>query len=120
MLQEAARKDIERTFGVLQHRWGVLAMPCRLWDLTEVKRLMTACIILHNMIVEERHPLDPYLNNINTEVTPTIQDNHRDPEIFHNINSIHQNHILLRQEVIHHRLTSDLKVHNWMRRGVIM
>lgn len=95
-------------------------MPCRLWDLTEVTRLMTACIILHNMIVEESHPLDPYLNNINTEFTPTIQDNQRYPEIFHNIDSIRQNHIHLCQGVIHHWLTNDSKRHNWMQRGVIM
>lgn len=33
ILQEAARKDIERAFGVLQIQWGMIAHPCRLWHL---------------------------------------------------------------------------------------
>lgn len=116
-LQEAARKDVERAFGVLQSRWNILKMPCRLWDLTEVKQLMVACIILHNMIVEDRGTVDPFLQDFLSDSNTTIQENHRDPEIHHTLQSIQRNHHHLRQEVIHHRLTNDLKVYNWMRRG---
>jgi hypothetical protein len=52
-LQESARKDIERTFGVLQARWHILTIACRLWDKDLVIQIMTCCIILHNMIVED-------------------------------------------------------------------
>lgn len=117
MLQEAAQKDIKQAFGVLQLQWAILAMSCWVWDLTEVKWLMTACIILHNMIVEEQHPLDPNLNNVTTIVTPTVQDNHHDPAIHNTFHTIHQNHINLHQEVIHHQLTKDLKIYNWMQHG---
>ena len=29
--QEAARKDVERAFGVLQSRWSILYHPSRFW-----------------------------------------------------------------------------------------
>ncbi|EEY69220.1 uncharacterized protein PITG_05425 [Phytophthora infestans T30-4] len=51
--QEAARKDVERTFGVLQQRFRILALPCKLWSVDAMNDVMLACIILHNMIVED-------------------------------------------------------------------
>ena len=51
--QEAARKDIERCFGVLQQRFRILALPCKLWSKTAIHDVMTACLILHNMIIED-------------------------------------------------------------------
>ncbi|XP_033145153.1 uncharacterized protein LOC103868371 isoform X3 [Brassica rapa] len=50
--QEAARKDVERAFGVLQARFGIIKNPARSWDKTKIGKIMRACIILHNMIVE--------------------------------------------------------------------
>ena len=51
--QEAARKDVERAFGILQARWAIIKQPCRLWDKEELNFIMKACIIMHNMIVED-------------------------------------------------------------------
>ena len=51
--QEAARKDVERAFGVLQKRWAIIRHPARLWEREELADIMYACIILHNMIVED-------------------------------------------------------------------
>lgn len=53
-MQEAARKDVERAFGVLQSKWHILVVPSRLWGLEDMKRIMKCTIILHNMVVEER------------------------------------------------------------------
>lgn len=52
--QEAIRKDIERAFGVLVARFHILQHPSRLWQRSDVSNVMIACIILHNMIVENR------------------------------------------------------------------
>ncbi|KAE9166631.1 hypothetical protein PF002_g31064 [Phytophthora fragariae] len=51
--QEACRKDVERAFGVLQARWRILALPCRLLSRLDMNKVMRACIILHNMVVED-------------------------------------------------------------------
>lgn len=52
--QEALRKDIERAFGVLTCRFQILKYPCRFWYVEDMCNVVKACIVLHNMIVEER------------------------------------------------------------------
>lgn len=52
--QEAARKDVERAFGVLQSKFQALARPILLMDLQQIANLCSACVILHNMCVSDR------------------------------------------------------------------
>ncbi|XP_015865771.2 uncharacterized protein LOC107403403 [Ziziphus jujuba] len=59
--QESIRKDVERAFGVLQSRFAIVCGPAHFWHRETLKDIMKACIILHNMIVEdEQH--DKYLD----------------------------------------------------------
>lgn len=51
--QESCRKDVERAFGVLQSRWAMIRGPARSMSIPVIGDIMTACIILHNMIVED-------------------------------------------------------------------
>ena len=51
--QEAARKDVERAFGVLQSRFAIVRGPAKGWKRKEIGDVMKACVIMHNMIVEE-------------------------------------------------------------------
>nr|XP_020177431.1 uncharacterized protein LOC109762965 [Aegilops tauschii subsp. strangulata] len=51
-MQEAARKDVERAFGVLQAHWGIVRSAAMMWESETLWQLMTYCVILHNMIVE--------------------------------------------------------------------
>ena len=51
--QEAARKDVERAFGVLQNMFQIFQRPCQKFYV-EAMHAVLACIILHNMAVEER------------------------------------------------------------------
>nr|GEW04701.1 hypothetical protein [Tanacetum cinerariifolium] len=53
-VQESARKDIERAFGVLQGRWGIIRQPARALQINTLKRIMYCCIILHNMILQSK------------------------------------------------------------------
>ena len=95
----------------------MIDQPCRLWHIDDVRQMILCAIVLHNMIVEERSEFDPYLNTSETVNTPHIQANHRDPSLHYTLASTHQNHILLRQETVHHRITHDLKTHIWMAQG---
>ena len=51
--QEAARKDVEHSFGVHQARFAIMRRPACFFHLETLKDIMLACIILHNMIVED-------------------------------------------------------------------
>ncbi|TXG56996.1 hypothetical protein EZV62_018309 [Acer yangbiense] len=53
MKQEGCRKDVERVFGVLQSRFASVAGPARFWHKHVLHDIMTACIIMHNMIIED-------------------------------------------------------------------
>jgi hypothetical protein len=52
-VQEAVRKDVERAFGVLQARFAIISSPSRLWDMADIDDILMACVILHNMIIED-------------------------------------------------------------------
>nr|GEW25843.1 hypothetical protein [Tanacetum cinerariifolium] len=49
-IQELARKDVERAFGVLKKKWAILANPARPLKKERIMNMMYTCIILHNMI----------------------------------------------------------------------
>ncbi|GJT99162.1 ALP1-like protein [Tanacetum coccineum] len=51
--QESARKDVERAFGVLQGRWGLIQQPTRAYEVNTLRRIMYAGIIMHNMNLED-------------------------------------------------------------------
>nr|GEX76217.1 hypothetical protein [Tanacetum cinerariifolium] len=38
--QESARKDVERAFGVLQGRWGLIQQPARAYEVNTLRRIM--------------------------------------------------------------------------------
>jgi hypothetical protein len=57
--QEAARKAVERAFGVLQARFAIVRGPARPWDIETLALIMKACIIMHNMIIEDEGHVDP-------------------------------------------------------------
>ena len=53
--QAAARKDVERAFGILQAQFAIVRGPARFWDEEVLWYIMTACIIMHNMIIQDEH-----------------------------------------------------------------
>ncbi|XP_042957996.1 uncharacterized protein LOC122293484 [Carya illinoinensis] len=51
--QESARKDVECAFGVLQARFAILCGPAWFFHIEIFNEIMMACIILHNIIIED-------------------------------------------------------------------
>jgi hypothetical protein len=54
--QEACRKDIECAFGVLVQQFQILQHPIKSWYWEDIVDIMDVCILVHNMIVENRRP----------------------------------------------------------------
>ena len=52
--QEAAQKDVEHAFGVLQSKWQLLVSPVEMWDEVCIQDMLTSYIILYNMMVEQQ------------------------------------------------------------------
>lgn len=52
--QEAARKDIERAFGVIQSCWKFTSKPIPLMSVKTISARMATCMMLHNMLVADR------------------------------------------------------------------
>jgi hypothetical protein len=51
--QVVARKDVERAFGILQAQFAIVRGPVRFWDQECLWYIMTACVIMYNMIIED-------------------------------------------------------------------
>ncbi|GKB76539.1 ALP1-like protein, partial [Tanacetum coccineum] len=51
---EAARKDVERTFGVLKKKWKIIKYLARGLTQSRLSDIMHTCLILHNMIIHDK------------------------------------------------------------------
>ncbi|KAL6657902.1 hypothetical protein ACP70R_005682 [Stipagrostis hirtigluma subsp. patula] len=51
--QEEARKDVERAFNLLQSRFPIVCGPTRFFQPATLGKIFQACVILHNMAVED-------------------------------------------------------------------
>jgi hypothetical protein len=109
--QEAARKDIERAFGVLQARFAIVRGPARFWDKKTLVNIMTCCVILHNMIIEDERELSLpcFYDNVGTRVEPQ-----RNPD---RIEAFLETHRQIENASTHAQLVYDLKMHHWQRHG---
>jgi hypothetical protein len=72
----AARKDVERSFGVLRKRWSWLKQPCRMYFVEDIGLLLKCCLILHNMVIEdERHESTNDTDYLSDGQDPNASDN---------------------------------------------
>ena len=73
MKQEGCRKDVERAFGVLQSRFAIVAGPTRFWNKNVLHDIMTGCIIMHNMIIEDERDVDAAIEDWMEAPTPEVE-----------------------------------------------
>ncbi|XP_062217797.1 uncharacterized protein LOC133918041 [Phragmites australis] len=112
-MQASVRKDVERAFGVLQSRFAIARGPARVWDQNTLHNIMTACIIIHNMIIEDEHgsALTEQVFDFMGETTPVHQD--ADQGVLHYVEATQA----IRNHAMHHQLRDDLIEHLWSLHG---
>ncbi|XP_071740912.1 uncharacterized protein [Rutidosis leptorrhynchoides] len=107
--QVSARKDVERTFGVLQGRFAIFKTPARVMSVNKMRRIMYSCIVMYNMIQEdngfvlstwEQKWLDKPENRSRRNIRRRVKDRRsREKEI--------------RDRNIHDQLSEVLTTHIW-------
>nr|XP_051190910.1 uncharacterized protein LOC127304252 [Lolium perenne] len=72
--QSAHHKDVECVFGVLKVRFNILAVPGRSYSRRTLGLIMRACVILHNMIIDDERGtnLDNIYETFASNVGPAI------------------------------------------------
>lgn len=71
--QEGCRKDVERAFGALQSKWGIIVGPAGGWNKHELHNIMTACIIMHNMIIEDERDEEAPITDYREAPEPQVE-----------------------------------------------
>ncbi|XP_026417367.1 uncharacterized protein LOC113312849 [Papaver somniferum] len=99
----ANRKDVERAFGGLKSKWGIIRNPCRYWSHRDVQTIMRACLIMHNMCVEHEYRDTQWASYDGREETPPVQGNVREARRYY------QSHARWRF------LQADITEHIWQR-----
>ncbi|XP_062217623.1 uncharacterized protein LOC133917784 [Phragmites australis] len=111
--QAAARKDVERTFGVLQSRFPIVRGATRLWDEETLSSIMTACIIMHNMIIEDERE-DEDVVYVYEGAGEDVQPSH---DVTPPLMVLSQRYNAIRSKQCHLHLKDDLVEHLWQLHG---
>jgi len=107
--QESARKDVERTFGAFQSRFAIVRQPGRVWDTETLALIMRACVIMHNMIVEDERDVDP--DERFDYGGENVQPSHGIPT--RTLAEFIEAHKKIRDKETHFQLKEDLIEHLW-------
>uniref|UniRef100_A0A0D3DHW0 Myb-like domain-containing protein n=1 Tax=Brassica oleracea var. oleracea TaxID=109376 RepID=A0A0D3DHW0_BRAOL len=119
--QEAVRKDVERAFGVLQARFAIVKNPALFWDKAKIRKIMRACIILHNMIVEDERDGYTHFDVSEFQQGEDTGTSHVDltysTDIPSNIANMMGVRTRIRDRQMHQQLKADLVEHIWRKFG---
>ncbi|XP_071680521.1 uncharacterized protein [Lolium perenne] len=107
--QEAAMKDVEQPFGMLQSRWAIVRHPARTWSKETMWEVMIACVIMQNMIVEEERDDNVYDQGWEFQGDLVAPEPGPPTDL---VDFLHVHHEL-RDLATHSRLQNDLVQHMW-------
>nr|XP_043615980.1 uncharacterized protein LOC122587885 [Erigeron canadensis] len=104
-LQESARKDVERAFGLLKNKWAIIDRPARMRDKEKIPNAMYACVILHNMILkDDGNTISPvYIRDPPNDLCATA------PNFLYNLRN-KETHYMLRRDITEHMGDLDIDV----------
>lgn len=111
--QESAGKDVERASGVLQSRWAIVRGPSRFGDQETLVDIMEACVIMHNMIIEDERGME----NVDYDAIDSCLEIIVSHEQTPNVMEFLQTHIQMRNKQVHSQLQADLVEHLWQKYG---
>ncbi|XP_073312269.1 protein ANTAGONIST OF LIKE HETEROCHROMATIN PROTEIN 1-like [Primulina huaijiensis] len=104
--QESCRKDVERAFGVLQSKWAIITGPARVWRKQVLHDIMTTCIIMHNMIIEDERELNVPVTDYREAPIPDVE-------------MAHDEHVRFQEFLARHRKIKDKSAHYALRDALI-
>jgi hypothetical protein len=110
MKQTSVRKDMECAFSLLKKRFNILAIHICSYSQRTLDLIMRACIILHNIIIEDERDGD-YDENYHTVtyvIAPSVSY-----ETSANLTTILQREAHLTSGLMFLNLQSDLIEHMW-------
>ncbi|XP_020179137.1 uncharacterized protein [Aegilops tauschii subsp. strangulata] len=114
IMQEAARKDVERTFDVLQARWEIVQGTAMMWESETLWQLLTCCVILYNIIVEDEGDVVAQTYDFEAHEEQVEIPKDQDAAQLMNFLQMHQN---LRDQQVHAQLLNNLVKHMWTHNG---
>jgi hypothetical protein len=106
-MQEAPRKDVGRAFGVLQACWGIVRGAAMTWEAETLWQLVTCCVILHNMIIEDEGEGAARTHDFK-KLGVQVRLSEQEAE---NIANFLEMHRQLRDQQVHMQLLDDLVEH---------
>ena len=99
---------MEHAFGVLQSRFAIVQGPTRFWQKHILHDIMTTCVIMHNMIIEDERDLNAPTREAVDAPIPTVEMAADERTRFQEFLSRHRQirdkdaHIALRNALIEH------------------
>ena len=79
--QESTRKDVERAFGMLQSCFDIARGSVQYWDEETIANIMKACIIMHNMIIEDKRAMNIEFDNEHEIISSILVSHDETPEL---------------------------------------
>ncbi|TVU38735.1 hypothetical protein EJB05_12120, partial [Eragrostis curvula] len=116
--QEEARKDVERAFGVLQSRFPIVRGPRRFFEPETLGKIFQACIILHNMAVEdEKDKASACFDSSEASATSDVLPSNVNTGPADYLANVFQRNATICAEPTHDQLGRDLVEHIWQQFG---
>ena len=109
-------KDVERAFGVLQAWFAIVRGPVRFFYHETLQDIMKACVILHNMIIEDKRDKVEAVD-FNYEQIDEISCTPMSCETTNEFLEFIQVHQRIMDKEVHSQLQQDLVDHLWQLRG---